>query len=341
MIGSGGIFTRHTVVEGLLAANHAELVAVCDVGRELEQAIRHEHFIRSVGSIDELLRVGIDAVFVASADTVRADHIERAARSGKHVLCEESPGKDLAQTQRIISLCHKNGVLLGSAFFLRFLPEFQRILELARDGVLGTLRYGRIFYTDSHPIRGMSVVRQNPLANIGCHCIDLLEMFFGEACKVHCFSADRSAGADAVESSVVSLYFNNGGMGHVYVSVSPRSDAVGNLFELYGSQGCVTVEVAKNGQAKLILRVYGKSSEEVACKEEYTLPPDGMNPYQAEIEEFCCAILEGDTPYNSAELGLRSQCLLEACQRSVREGITVELPFSETLLSFVGLLCCF
>ncbi len=69
--------------------------------------------------------------------------------------------------------------------------------------------------------------------------------------------------------------------------------------------------------------------------------PDGMNPYQAEIEEFCCAILEGDTPYNSAELGLRSQCLLEACQRSVREGITVELPFSETLLSFVGLLCCF
>ena len=341
MIGSGGVFTRHTVVEGLLAANHAELVAVCDVGNELERAVRSEHFIRSVGSIDELLRVGIDAVLVASEDSVRAEHVERAVRSGKHVLCEESPGHDPAQTRRIIGLCHKNGVLLGSAFFLRFLPEFQRILDLARDGVLGTLRYGRILYVDSHPVPGVSMARQNPLANIGCHCIDLLEMFFGEACKVHCFSTGRSLESDSVESSVVSLSFNNGGMGHVYVSVSPQKDAMDNFFELYGSQGYVTVEMAKNGKAKLILRLYGKSAEEVICKEEYTLSPDEMNPYQAEIEEFCCAILAGDTPYNSAELGLRSQCLLEACQRSVREGIAVNLPFGETLLSFVGLLCCF
>lgn len=340
MIGSGGIFTRHTVVEGLLAANYAELVAVCDIGSELEQVVRSECQIKHVDSIDELLRVGVDAVFVVSEDLVRAEHVERAIQAGKHVLCEESPGRNLTQTRQLIALCHKHGVLLGSAFFLRFVSEFQQALELSRDGILGTLRYGRIFYTDSYPTLAMTIARQNPVADIGCHCIDLLEMFFGEASKVHCFSSRKGDDLEVVDSSVVSLYFKDGGMGHVYVSLSHQDDSTNMLLELYGSLGYVTVEVAKREKAKLKLHLYGKSLSEVR-KGECASLLDGMNPYQAEIEEFCCAILEKDTPYNSAELGLRSQHLHEACELSVRDGVTVELPFGEALLSFISLFCCF
>lgn len=342
MIGAGGVFTRSTVVEGLLAANHAELVALCDVDRELERTVRmRREEVRRVATIGELLRAGIDAVFVASDVVSRADHILSAAAAGKHILCEEAPGADVGQTCRVIEICRERGVLLGSAFFLRFLPESQRVLGLIRDRVLGKLMYGRMLFSGRGNLSGNAAEhRTSPLTHVGGHCIDLLEMFFGEARMLHCFAGETEGKSGPEGSTVVSLYFENGVMAHIYVSLSGENSMSGNVFELYGSQGRVAVEVNGEGKVRTSLRLNDRPAEEVIREPRYRVLPDGMSPYRAEIEEFCCAILEGDTPYNSAELGLRNQYLIEACLRSMREGITVNLSWSETILACLGLICC-
>ncbi|MGC9326057.1 MAG: Gfo/Idh/MocA family oxidoreductase, partial [Candidatus Hinthialibacter sp.] len=50
-------------------------------------------------------------------------------------------------------------------------------------------------------------------------------------------------------------------------------------------------------------------------------PP--VNPYQAEVEEFADAVLEGREPSNNAQLGLRSQKILTACYESALSGCAV------------------
>lgn len=340
MIGAGGVFTRRTVMEGLLAASHAELVAVYGVERELEQTVCTQSGVRCARTFDELLRAGIDAVFVASGVADRFDYIVRAAEARKHVLCEESPGGNVEQSRRIMAICREHGVLLGSTFFLRFLPEFQRVLGLVRDDVLGRLMYGRMIFSGSGNAEEGMCVAENSLVAVGSHCIDLLEMFFGETRMLHCFTGESAGPNGSDGCTVVSLCFGNGGMAHIYASL-PKAKCISvNVFELYGSQGRVAVETDAGGKVRMTFMRDGKPAGEIIRKPEYRVLPDGMNPYLAEIEEFCCAILEGDTPYNSAELGLRNQYLLDACRRSMREGITVNLPCGEALVAFFGLVCC-
>ncbi len=55
------------------------------------------------------------------------------------------------------------------------------------------------------------------------------------------------------------------------------------------------------------------------------IAPEPINTYQAEIEEFSQAILEGREPSNHAGLGLQSQKVLAACYKSAAAGKTLEI----------------
>jgi predicted dehydrogenase len=50
-----------------------------------------------------------------------------------------------------------------------------------------------------------------------------------------------------------------------------------------------------------------------------------VNTYQAEIEEFSQALLDGRAPAVSGEAGLHSQKVLAACYESARTGRAVEI----------------
>ena len=57
--------------------------------------------------------------------------------------------------------------------------------------------------------------------------------------------------------------------------------------------------------------------------------PDPVNTYQAEIEEFSDAILEGREPANGWQAGLRSQRTLAACYLSAKTGAPVKVEGGE------------
>ena len=66
VIGSGGIAQRRTIPEGIIPAEHAELVAVFDINSKVNTEVAHRFKANAVQSIQELLNTGIDAVYIAS-----------------------------------------------------------------------------------------------------------------------------------------------------------------------------------------------------------------------------------------------------------------------------------
>ena len=338
VLGSGGIARRRTIPEGIVQAGNRELVAVYDVNPEVNAEVAKEFDVSPAGSLEELLGTEIDAVYVATPANLHCGHVLACAGAGKHVLCEKPLGMTVEEGERMIAACADAGVLLGTAFMMRFHTQHQAALEMIWEGKLGTLTFGRAQLSCWYPpMEG--AWRQDPAAggggsliDMGGHCIDLLEMFFGKLVKVSCFANTTVHDYASEDSAVAMLFFESGAIGVVDNLFCVPDNSSKNALELYGSTGSIlarnTVGQGDQGEMMAYLEEAdaGYDAQQARAEGEgIVIAPEPYNTYRAEIEEFCGAILEGREPQNNAALGLHSQRVLAACYESAKTGRAVEV----------------
>lgn len=331
MVGSGGIARRRTIPEGLLAAANAKLVAVYGPDPAANAKVARDFQARAVGSVAELLREEIDAVYVASPPALHLEQVTACARARKHVLCEKPLGLTVAEATAMVAVCEQAKVCLGTAFMMRFHAQHQAALKLIQEGRLGKLVFGRAQLSCWYPpIAG--AWRHDPaqsgggaLMDMGGHCIDLLEMFLGPAETVCCLLNRTVHAYEAEDSAVVSLAFANGALGVVDTFFCVPDPASKNALELYGAAGSIlatnTIGQGDRGEMTAHLQMSPANYDPHQTRpgaQTWPLKPAPVNTYRAEMEEFSQAILEGREPRNNGQLGLRSQRVLAACYESAR-----------------------
>jgi predicted dehydrogenase len=338
VIGSTGIARRRTIPEGLAPACNAELVAVFSRNQVANAEVAQQFGARPVESTAALLREDIDAVYIASPPGAHCEQVLACAQAGKHVLCEKPLALTVADADLMNAACQRAGVRLGTAFLMRFQAQHQAALRLIRDGELGQPVFARAQLSCWYPpLPG--AWRQDPAAggggslmDMGGHCIDLLEMFFGPVRAVTCF-VNRTVHPYASEdSAVASLLFVNGAMGVVDAFFCIPDEASQNRLELYGALGSIlargTIGQGEQGEMTAYLKPSTSGYDAQQTRNGgggVSIAPAPVNLYCAEIEEFSQAILDGREPANSGLLGLQSQRILAACYRSARTGTVIPL----------------
>jgi predicted dehydrogenase len=338
VIGAGGIARRRTIPEGILASSTAKLVAVFDPLPATNDEIARQFHAIGAGSIESLLKAGIDAVYVASPPAAHPEQVKACASAGKHVLCEKPLALTWADAQSAVDVCARSGVRLGTAFMMRFQSQHQAALRLVQQGKLGQPVFARAQLSCWYPpIPG--AWRQDPLAggggalmDMGGHCIDLLEMFFGPVQSVHCYAGRTVHPYAAEDSALASLRFQNGALGMVDAFFCIPDDASQNRLELYGSLGSILAKgtIGQGAQGEMIAFLSDAGAgydaqQGRAAGGGVAICPAPVNTYRAEIEEFSQAILDGREPSNHSGLGLQSQKVLAACYESARAGKAVSL----------------
>lgn len=338
VIGSGGIARRRTIPEGIMPSKNAILASVYDINSDVNKAVAKDFNAKPADSIAGLLDSGIDAVYVASPVNLHPEHVIACAKAKKHVLCEKPLGMSLAETENMISICTAEGILLGTSFMMRFNTRHQAALKLIRDGKIGKPVYGRAQLSCWYPpIEGSW--RQNPstggggsLMDMGSHCIDLLEMFFGKIKSVSCFINNTIHSYKSEDSAVVSLFFENGAIATVDTFFCIPDNSSKNILELYGSGGSIlaqgTIGQGDGGEMTAWLESDTSGYDAAQLRkaaEGININPPSVNTYMAEIEEFSNAILEKREPENRSSLGLQNQKILTACYESARTGRVIEI----------------
>ena len=81
----------------------------------------------------------VDAVYVASPNETHADYVRRALEAGKHVLCEKPMTCTYDEAVDLYALAKKHGVVLMEGIRAAYLPGFQQLLSVARDGTIGDI----------------------------------------------------------------------------------------------------------------------------------------------------------------------------------------------------------
>jgi predicted dehydrogenase len=95
-----------------------------------------------------LRRSDIDAVIITSYTSAHADHVELAARHGKHVLLDKPIATTMADADRIVQAAQSVKVML--AYLLRYLPVYRRVHDAVERGAVGKLVSG--FYSIRFPV---------------------------------------------------------------------------------------------------------------------------------------------------------------------------------------------
>lgn len=341
VVGSGGIALRRTIPEGIVPAANAQLVGVYDSNHKANAEVAEAFGVRAFESLEELLAAEIEAIYIATPVFVHCEHITRCVSAGKHVLCEKPLAMTYQQGQAVVALAQTRRVQLGVALMMRFNSQHQEALKVIRSGKLGRAVYGRAQLSCWYPPLA-GAWRQDPsqggggsMVDMGVHCIDLLEMFFGPVASVSCHMGSLVHNYASEDGAVATLVFESGALGTVATFFCIPDESSQNVLELYGSAGSIlakgTIGQGNQGEMVFFPRPQADGYDAQQTREKATgiefLPPP-VNTYRAEIEEFSQAVLSGRESELGGDLGLRSQRILEACYESARTSKSVSIKAS-------------
>jgi len=315
VIGSGGIARRRTIPEGMLPANNAELVGVCGNNRTANVSVARTFYIRAFETVEELLGADIDAVYIATPVDLHHDQALMCANAGKHILCEKPLGLTIAQAEEMVGAAKHAGVKFGVAFMMRFQAQHQMALKILREGKLGKPVYARAQLSCWYPsMKGawrqdLSRAGGGSLMDMGVHCIDLLEMFFGPVKSVFCLTNNLVHDYPPEDSAVATLVFQNGALATVDTFFCIPDESSGNVLELYGSRGSIVAKgTIGQSSAGIMVASFRKENHKYDAVQErdwedgVKVDPMPVNIYRAEIEEFSQALIDGREP-STNEIG--------------------------------------
>ncbi|GGJ31661.1 Gfo/Idh/MocA family protein [Deinococcus roseus] len=159
-------------------------VAARDLQRARDYASHNQ--IEHALSYDELLaHPDIDIIYNPLPNSGHLPLTVKALEAGKHVLCEKPLTLNAAEVQTMMAAQQVSGKVVMEAFFYRFHPQIQRLLEIVRSGQLGELRTMRSAFTftlgNPDDIRWDPRLGGGAFYDVGCYCVDIMRLVAGKA----------------------------------------------------------------------------------------------------------------------------------------------------------------
>lgn len=325
IIGIGNI-VKTTIAPAMVEEPDCELVAA--VSRDQGRA---RHFASDFGvryAYDDydlmLANPEVEAVFIATPNSLHAEQVIAAARSGKHVLCDKPLAINVPDARRALDACTEAGVRLGINFHNRHLPWVQDVSRLIAEGVIGDVEMVQV-QVASGPrhydnwradpeIAGLGTVH-----NVGVHGLDFLRVLLSSDPVEVVAMFDRPPGTGEVEmQALMTLRFANGALVHFDANERLRDPL--NDIVIYGSEGRIVGSSFTRSRSDGELRVLTDAGETVTA---YPAP----EAHRLAVAAFTTAVLEDREPNASGLDGLRSAQICEAIARSVAERRVIAVEY--------------
>jgi predicted dehydrogenase len=308
---------RVAVIPAIRASRNGDVQAVGSRNRERAYAFASDLGIpQSYGSYEALLKApDIDAVYIGLPNSLHCEWTVKAARAGKHVLCEKPLGATAAECDEMDRAARESGVVLMEAFMYRFHPRIGRVSKLLADGVIGPVRAIQSSFTfrlrRGDDIRLQKELAGGALMDVGCYCVNVSRtLAAAEPVEAQAFAEWAETGVDAQMAGT--LRFEGGLLAQFDCALTlERRES----FQAVGPEGYLVVSSAflpGTGESSIEVH-HGRSSRSV-----HTL--SGADEYQLMVEHFADCALGGSPvryPATEAAANLRA---IEALYRSARNG---------------------
>jgi predicted dehydrogenase len=310
VVGTNWITQRF--VDAAQDTGRIQLVAV--YSRVLEQAVAFGAQYQVAHFFDSLEKLAqsdqIDAVYIASPNSLHAPQTLLFLNHKKHVICEKPLASNLREAQAVLDCARANQVVLFEAFMGPHLPNFLAIQKaLPKLGRLRKVFFSYCQYSSRYPayLAGENPNTFNPvfsngsIMDIGYYCLATAVALWGEPKSLFASASLLESGVDA--HGTVCL---NYGDFEVVLAHSKVSDSL-IPSEIQGEDGALTI---------------GRISE---CLDINFTPRDGAaqdinqaqgrNTMQYEAETFADLVAARQVEHGGLEISLIVAKLLTEIRR--------------------------
>jgi predicted dehydrogenase len=262
----------------------------------------------------------IDAVYVALPNSMHAEFTLRAAKAGKHVLCEKPMSTNVADAERMIAACKAANVKLMIAYRCHYEPTNLKAVKLIRDGALGQVlaiesAFG--FNIDKGEWRiDKNLAGGGPVFDVGIYSLNACRYLTGEEpahISAYASTIDHDGRFNEVEENVSWIMkFPSG----IVASCNTTYGAgMEGFYRVHGSKGGLQVDEAFSYSG---LRLRAAFS---GTKLDELNPAHDPSHFQAEAEHFSHCIQNGLEAKSPGEEGLRDMRYIAEIYRSA--GISI------------------
>jgi len=276
----------------------------------------------------------VDAVYIPLPNRFHAEWAIRAARNGKHVLCEKPLSCNAREAQEMLDACRQHNVLLMEAFAHRFHPQNLLVKQLVREGRIGKVLGMTAVHGSGIPsltdIKLDKDLGGGVLMDKGCYCVNTARFLldsepvsvFANAEKGVESGVDERTTAMLIFPDNVCVYFDS------HYRLAPGNYQQG--YHIFGESGRISVpsgfvqlDTYRRGHM-VDTSVFVTNAESEMAR----IDIKAVHQWQLEVEYFADRVLEAMPLDFPAENGLANMRVLDSIYRSSTEGRAVSLQDS-------------
>jgi predicted dehydrogenase len=306
--------------------SNSQITALVSGHRDKAEKIAAEYGIptSSIYSYENFDRIAenkaVDAVYVALPNSMHAEYTNRAAKAGKHVLCEKPMATSVADCKSMIAGCKAANVKLMIAYRCHYEPTNLKAVKLIRDGALGQVQaIESSFGFNIQPGEwrlSKTLAGGGPLYDVGIYSLNACRYLTGEEPQdiaAYASVMDHDGRFNEVEENVSwTMKFPSGIVASCNTTYGAPMDG---FFRVHGSKGWLEVDQAFVYEGLHLRANFG------GTQLDEPNPARDPSHFQAEAEHFSHCIQNGIEPESPGEEGLRDLRYITQIYKSA--GITV------------------
>ena len=239
----------------------------------------------------------VDAVYIASPNSLHFPQTELFLRHKKHVICEKPLASNLREVEQAIAVARENQVVLFEAFKTASLPNFQLLQQTLPK--LGQIRKAFINYCQYSSRYQRYLDGENPntfnpafsngsIMDIGFYCLASAVALWGEPKQVQASASLLESGVDAHGVVVMDYGDFSVTLQHSKVSDSTLPS------EIQGESGALVIEKISECQ-KLSFVPRGSKAQDLS-------QPQHINTMLYEAEEFARLVENNEVNHPGLEV---------------------------------------
>lgn len=235
IIGTGAIANKFATTLSKMHDEGEELVAVASRNVETARAFADQYGVKNAYGPYEAMMADpqVEAVYIATPNTLHYENAKICLESGKHVLCEKPFTINAGLSKQLYALAREKGLFIMEAFWIRFLPvlrEMQKVIAAGEIGKVTHVRcdYGFIPASGKTERKLTNKLAMGALMDIGIYNLGFVHMVM-DAAPVNFSSVMRKNAYDTDEFNAILLEYPDERSASVSTAIGmdiPRDAAV-------------------------------------------------------------------------------------------------------------------
>lgn len=274
-----------------------------------------EENIYSIGDFDSIAgNADIDIVYVVLPVSMHKEYTIRAAKAGKHVICEKPMAMNLSECREMIDACEKADKKLSIGYHLHFEPYNQEMMRLGQQKIYGRVLSidagnGFVFNDDPSAWRlDKKLAGGGSLMDMGIYTIQASRYVTGED-PIYTTAREEKTNPELFKEVDETVYF----------TLEFPGGAIANCVSSYSKNLNYLKVVAEKGWFELT-SAYRYDGMAGATSEGPMQLDSSVNQQAIQMDDFAYCIMENKKSRVSGEEGLKDMKVIEAIYRSIKSG---------------------